>query len=74
MVGLTKAEETMLLDTSLERVMNNAIFVGMKAMTAKNADLAERAGILVDDCEAMKVLADKLWNHARNEVLKSRMA
>lgn len=72
-MNLTKQEETMLLQNSLERVINNAIFVGTKAMASKNPDTSERAYILVDDCEAMRSLASRLWNDAREEVIKARI-
>jgi len=68
----TPEERRLLIDNSLERVLNNAIYVGTKAMRAKDIGLSERAGILTDDCRAMKDLASRLWNEARNSLLEKQ--
>ncbi len=67
-LDLSIPEARHLLSNSLERVMNNAIFVGNKTESVKEASdvgLAERASTLWQDCEALKPLADKLWRTAQ---------
>lgn len=60
---LDLGEQQMLLQTSLERVLNNAIFVGSKAERAKG-DLGERASTLWQDCEMLLPLTRKVWGAA----------
>lgn len=58
-------EKTRLLSNSIERVINNAIWVGEKGMTSKNSHISERSGILVEDLEELKSLMCKLWAEAQ---------
>lgn len=62
-MNLTKDERRMLLENSLERVMNTAREVALHAVH-------EDAGMVHDDLTHLKPLATKLWNDARNEAFK----
>lgn len=66
LLTLSPAELRLLRENSLERVLNNAIFVGERTMHQTRGELSERAGVLVDAVEALKVLASNLWDAARN--------
>jgi hypothetical protein len=68
---LSKQAEHSLLQNSIERVMNNAIYVGRKAERSWRQDetSAERASILHQDCEELKPLVCALWNAARESLM-----
>lgn len=62
-------ERHALLTCSLERVLNNAIYIAQHAVNARKPELAERAYILLDDLEGndglIKYLAARIWNEER---------
>ena len=69
-IDLTKLEEAQLGQNSIERVLNNAIFVGGEVDEAGEVtvpeDMAERASILWQDCEELKPLVCKIWAALQN--------
>ena len=73
---LTEEEKHTILDCSLERVLNNALWIAAKGLNAHNVELSERCGILIDDLEGMhdvKAIANKLWCQMRNDILKGNV-
>jgi hypothetical protein len=53
---------------SIERVMNNAIAVGLVGeQQLKSQGDKECASTLWQDCEDLKSTVDKLWNSVRNQ-------
>ena len=73
---LTENEKRTILETSLERVLNNALWIAGKGLNSRNTDLSERCGILIDDLEgqqAVALIADKLWSHVREEIMKGNL-
>ena len=69
---LSQREQAHILQNSIERVLNNAIFVGEKACASKDEATSERGFTLFQDCEDLKEITTKLWNSARNEIFKAR--
>lgn len=73
---LTDAEMRRLLSISLERVINNAIYVGSAAEDDPVEEVSERASTLWQDCEELKPLLMRLWdgaaNNLRNQLYKER--
>lgn len=69
-MNFTEAEKRLLLENSIERVLNNALWVGDVGMKARDPVVSERAGILVDDVAHLKPLVDKLWREAQ-EIARS---
>lgn len=63
---LTYKDIMRIRQNSIERVLNNAIFIGGEVEHSKNPDLSERGSILWQDCEELKPTVDKLWNRTRN--------
>jgi hypothetical protein len=59
-MNLDKHERKLLLDNSVERVINTSI----KIIEQTNH---EDAGMNLDDWYTLKLLTVKLWNNARNE-------
>lgn len=60
----TADQKLTLLTCSLERVLNNALWLAGKALNSKNAQVSERAGLLIDALEGIhciKEIADALW-------------
>ena len=71
---LTKEERRTLLSCSLERVLNNAIWLAERAVNSRNEEVSERAGILLDDLEGsaeVKRLAVRLWLEAAESVRRA---
>lgn len=65
---LTERELRLLLQNSLERVMNNAIYVGTTVEDHTKGHISERASTLWQDCEELKPLTVKLWCTAQEAV------
>jgi hypothetical protein len=57
---LDKAERRLLLDNSIERVINTSMKIVERSRH-------EDASMNYDDWEALKSLTVKLWNNARND-------
>lgn len=75
-MNLTKEEKSVICEASLERVLNNALWIAGKALNSRNPELAERAGVLIDDLEGrqdMLRVASNLWDHTRNEIFKGNL-
>lgn len=64
-VLLTEREENLLLNNSIERVINTSKRI---ALMSKDED----AEVNFDDWEFLKGLTEKLWALARNEAFKRR--
>jgi hypothetical protein len=64
---LTTREENQLLQNSIERVINTSMDIANK-FYSEHPD----APVNHEDWEELKVLTNKLWNSARNEVFKKR--
>lgn len=62
-LDLDDAEQNTLLQYSIERVLNNAIYVGGQVELAKGG-LGERASTLWQDCEDLLPLTRKIWGAA----------
>jgi hypothetical protein len=64
---LSDQERLQLLTCSIERVVNNALWLADKGMTSRNAVISERAWTLQDDLEALKPLLCRLWANAQED-------
>lgn len=72
---LDHAEQTRLLQNSIERVMNNAIQVGQHAQDPgdnddSKAQFSEQGSILWQDCQELKPLVNKIWWAVQEAVRK----
>ena len=72
-VEISDKDRIQVLQNSLERVMNNAIFVGQCCEKIKNSMVAERSSTLWQDCEELKDLTCKLWDALRNKVYEDAL-
>lgn len=71
---LTYKEENLILQNSVERVINTSVEL-VDSIDAKEDDaLNDRVETNLGDWEELKWLVVKLWNDARNEVFKKREA
>jgi hypothetical protein len=66
-MSLSDQERLQLLTCSIERVINNALWLADKGMKSKSAEVSERAWILQDDLEALKPLLCRLWSNAQED-------
>lgn len=77
---LTDAQERLLLDSSVERVINTSIEVLDSLLpgrfpTERDLEHASTASQdWQDDGQALKYLVVQLWNHHRSEVFARRLA
>lgn len=72
--ALTAAEEKLILQSSIERVFNNAIFIGhIGESDLKEEEQRERASILWQDCEELKWVARKLWEREKDNIFKRQL-
>ena len=73
-LDLSDAESLLLRTCSLERVLNNALRIAERAARAKRLpdDVADAVGCALGDIPAVKPLARKLWDTAREECMKAR--
>ena len=62
-MDLSKQERRLLLDNSVERVINTSMGI-LRISTHENAQMN------FEDWAALKALTVKLWNDARNEAFK----
>jgi hypothetical protein len=67
MIDLSKVEEELLLNNSIERVINTSM-----RLVEDYAGKDEDQWINLEDWKALKHLTVKLFNDARNEVFKAR--
>jgi hypothetical protein len=67
-VDLDENDKLRLLQNSIERVMNNAIWVGGEAQNELKGDASERGSTLWQDCEELKPLTCKIWGAAQEAV------
>lgn len=65
-IELTSREELLICETSLERVLNNALYVAKRSR-------GERAEIAQIDIPDMTPLASRLWNEVRNAIFVENM-
>lgn len=73
---LTPEEKQLICETSLERVLQNALWIAGKGLDSKNSKLSERCGTLIDDLEGqtdMLQLASRMWNEAREQIFKESL-
>lgn len=70
---LSEVDQIHIRQNSIERVMNNAIFVGGKVERVKDESLAERASTLWQDCEELKSVTSRLWNAAREAIYTAKL-
>jgi hypothetical protein len=71
MTPWTDDEKETLLSCSIERVLNNALWLAGRGLNSRNAALSERAGTLIDDLEGMqncKEIVEKLWREAAEAI------
>lgn len=62
-IELSESQVAQLLSNSIERVMNNAIYVGANGELAFRKQVArERASTLWQDCEELKPLVCEIWS------------
>jgi len=71
---LNEADCLRLLDNSIERVLSNAARVGEAAAKAKSEALSEAGSVLWQDADELRPLTTRIWNAARDAVLRIRLA
>jgi hypothetical protein len=72
-VELSEADQRRVMENSIARVLNNAIFVGKQVETSEDEELAERASILWQDCEELISLTRNLWEAVRDAIFKANL-
>lgn len=74
----TPAEMRAIQENSLERVLNNALWIAQRGTGARNEILSERCGILVNDLINGTVpllpLATRVWDATRAAIIRRELA
>ncbi len=67
---LTDKEKTTICQNSIERVINNGIWVTDEVLiaAAENSDIHERADILNQDLKELKRIVCTLWDRERDKI------
>lgn len=72
-IEVTEREATYIRTCSLERVMNNALWLAEKAARSRNEEVSERAGIALDDIPPTRDIAAPLWNAVRDAIFRAAL-